>query len=114
MASTDTPGTEPSSAVSDCSTAVHVFHYLTHSIVWTLVTNVREVDYRPASCYLPTADGAALFVFCDIHLTRSGAEKHVAGRVEEHAVYPDALGAVEVLRHRDEAAPSATSAAPRG
>jgi len=97
----------------DYSAQLHVFHYLTHSLVWTLtVRNGPSSSLTTAHLHAP--DGRDMYVYCDVYLTRFSAENAVAGTLALHAQFGDVLGPVEVIRHRDDIAERAATAVVRG
>jgi hypothetical protein len=89
-------------AAPDFSDELHVFHYRTHSLVWTLT--LRHLPGCSSySEHVHAPDGRDVFVFCSVYLTRDGAEQAVAVSLAQHAEFGDVLGPVEVIRHRDDA-----------
>ncbi len=82
---------------------IHVFHYLTHSLVWTLHL-AGEPSCVPHTEHLHDPNGHTMHVFCSPYLTRAQAEAVVTSDEADHEMFPDEYGPVQVFRHRDDPA----------
>lgn len=85
----------------DNSTTMHVFHYPTHSIAWTLIMH-ETPGCSGTTPHYHTRDGHDLFVFCDVTLSRASMERHVEDMIADHQSWDCVCGPVRVLRHRDD------------
>jgi hypothetical protein len=90
------------------TTEIHVFHYVTHSLVWH-ITTPSEGGCRIRVSHMHTPAGDDVYVECQSHLTRDGAESVIARAIADYAEYPNVLGDLRVHRHRDDAVRVATT-----
>ncbi|MEV4705484.1 hypothetical protein [Actinoplanes sp. NPDC049316] len=90
----------PTPATPDYSAQLHVFHYPTHSVAWSVTMRHLQPCVMGGE-HLHDREGHDLHVTCDLYLTRTQAEAAITDAEAEHAEFADALGAVEVFRHRE-------------
>jgi hypothetical protein len=83
-----------------CINERHVFHYATHSVVWT-ITRREEPGCAMAGEHVHTPDGLDVQVCCFFYLTRDDAERIVSQEVAHYEQYADVLGTITVLRHTE-------------
>lgn len=102
--------------VTTGSAELHVFHYATYSTVWGVDTE-PVAGCQSATEHLHTPDGRDLLIVCGNFVTREDAEDAITDIVIQHiadllgsASAGDDLGPIEVIRHRDDAAPLRASA----
>jgi hypothetical protein len=90
-------------AASSHTSEIHVFHYATHSLVWTLHL-AGEPSCLPRIAHLHDRSGHTMHVFCSPYLTRAHAEAAVATAEADHEEFAEEFGPVQVFRHRDDPA----------
>lgn len=88
--------------MSATETELHVFHYPTHTMLWQITTTVGSGCFTCVN-HLHTSGGDDAIILCFHYCTRDSAELSIEGTVADHVDNGDVLGAVRVIRHRDDA-----------
>lgn len=88
--------TRPSTEPLKTEITVHVFHYPTHSVTWTIHYGPVQEDMMEGVEVPSTVTGMNLMVWCDYHLTQASAEKYAYAHNRHFARYFDTY----VIEHK--------------